>query len=1117
MAVHQHLNNEPFDDDPLWYKDAIIYEVHIRAFFDSNADGVGDIRGLTKKLDYLADVGITAIWLLPFYPSPLRDDGYDVSDYFSIHPSYGTLSDFQKFLRQAHMRGIRVIIELALNHTSDTHPWFQRARTAAPGSDARNFYVWSETADGYREARIIFSDSESSNWSWDPVAHAYYWHRFYAHQPDLNYANLNVQKAMGQVVDFWLEMGVDGLRLDAVPYLFEQEGTSCENLPETHRFLKDLRRQVDRSFQNRMLLAEANQWPEDAVAYFGEGDEAHMAYHFPLMPRLFMALSMENSFPVIDIINQTPRIPDSCQWGLFLRNHDELTLEMVTDEERDYMYRVFAQDPNQRINLGIRRRLAPLMKNDRREMELMYVLLFSFPGSPILYYGDEIGMGDNFYLGDRNGVRTPMQWSADKNAGFSRANPQKLYLPVIIDPEFHYEAVNVEIQESNPSSFLWWMKRLIATRKKYPAFSRGTIRFLKTYNPRIIAFTREYRDEILLVLANLSKSAQYVRLLLDHYQGWTPVELFSHIRFPPIPSAPYTFSFGPHDYFWFTLQKPEATAVSSRTRTIPEFPYRVRYSNILECREIDTLATFFYQYFRKYIPENDDSSIVSNSIIDQIPVGTPAEKHYIILLNIDYSDGLNEVCCIPVSYADGSECREIRKNNPERIIVFFPWNDEPGIFYESLHNQDFQDRIFTLVAGKGKARGRNGSLICEISEPLKKKYRENHSTISSRLYHSQGITPSILYDNEYLLKLYRLSEEGINPDIQVTHALSEGARFAHTPEFLGSLLYKGENGQFLPLGMVERFISCEDSAWSFTLDSIGRFFQNLLLKKPKPELIPPPSEIDITMTGVPLEIVEAAGIFYLDMVYLLGQRTAEFHLALLNLKDTPGFKPEPYSYLYQRSIYQSFHSRINWTLGILENNLKSFSPGYQQMVHDILASKSRLFTQLRMITDHPIRTIKMRIHGDCHLGQVLFTGKDFIIHNFEGDPTRSMSERRLKYCPLRDVGGMIWSLGSAIQTSLLHNPSLRPEDLQFLEPWAEIWLAYMESIFMTAYMRTVHDAPFIPDSKQDIMVLLNSFIIERAMNNLRVGLMTGPDNCLPAIRAIRVFLKKYHDFFKEQK
>ncbi len=540
------------EDDPLWYKDAIIYELHVRAFYDSNDDGIGDFAGLTQKLDYLQDLGITAVWLLPFYPSPLRDDGYDIADYTAVHPSYGTVNDFRAFLREAHRRSIRVIPELVLNHTSDQHAWFQRARRARPGSPARKFYVWNDTTEKYKEARIIFKDFETSNWTWDPFANQYYWHRFYHHQPDLNFESADVRRSLLAVVNFWLGMGVDGMRLDAVPYLYERDGTNCENLPETHQFLKNLRKKVDERFRHRMLLAEANQWPEDAIAYFGSGDECHMAFHFPVMPRMFMALRMEDRFPIIDILAQTPPIPETCQWALFLRNHDELTLEMVTDEERDYMYRAYAHDPQMRVNLGIRRRLASLLGKDWNRIELMNALLFSLPGTPVLYYGDEIAMGDNIYLGDRNSVRTPMQWSADRNAGFSKASPHRLYLPIVIDPESHYEAFNVEAQQNNPHSMLWWMKRLIAMRKRYKAFGRGTLEFLYPENHRVLAFIRRYQDEIILVIANLSRFVQYAGLDLSAFRGTSPVELFGRAQLPPIGDAPYFLTLGPHAFYWFS-------------------------------------------------------------------------------------------------------------------------------------------------------------------------------------------------------------------------------------------------------------------------------------------------------------------------------------------------------------------------------------------------------------------------------------------------------------------------------------------------------------------------------------------------------------------------------------
>src|SRR6476659_106360 len=562
--------------DPLWFKDAIIYELHVKTFCDSDGDGMGDFRGLMGKLDYLQELGVTAIWLLPFYPSPMRDDGYDIADYFDVNPNFGTLDDFRAFLDAAHQRNLRVITELVINHTSDQNPWFHKSRRAVaatgvensgrPASEAtdigissndlayKGFYVWSETPEKYKDARIIFKDFETSNWAWDPLAKAYYWHRFNSHQPDLNFDNPAVHDAVKKVCDFWLAMGVAGLRLDAIPYLYEREDTNCENLPETHKYLQELRAHVDAKFPKRMLLSEANQWPEDAAAYFGKGDESHMNFHFPLMPRMFMALQMEDRFPIVDILEQTPAIPENCQWAMFLRNHDELTLEMVTDEERDYMWRVYATDPTARINLGIRRRLAPLLANSRRKIELLNIMLFSMPGTPVLYYGDEIGMGDNFYLGDRNGCRTPMQWSSDRNAGFSKANPQQLYLPITIDPEYHYEAINVENQQKNLSSLLWWMRRVIAMRKNYRAFSRGSLEFLFPENSKVLVFLRRSEDETILVVVNLSRFAQPLELDLARFSSCVPVEVFSRHKFPPVKKALYPLTMAPHAHYWLALQ-----------------------------------------------------------------------------------------------------------------------------------------------------------------------------------------------------------------------------------------------------------------------------------------------------------------------------------------------------------------------------------------------------------------------------------------------------------------------------------------------------------------------------------------------------------------------------------
>ncbi|MFQ5915682.1 MAG: maltose alpha-D-glucosyltransferase, partial [Nitrospinota bacterium] len=712
------MARERLEDDPLWHKDAIFYEVRVRSFYDSDGDGLGDFRGLREKLDYLQDLGINAIWLLPFYPSPLRDDGYDISGYSSVHPEYGTLMDFKMFLREAHRRGIRVIIELVVNHTSDQHPWFQRARRAKAGSREREFYVWSERPDRYNETRIIFKDFEPSNWTWDPVAKAYYWHRFYAHQPDLNFDNPAVRRAVSQAMDFWLGLGVDGLRLDAVPYLYEREGTNCENLPETHLFLKDLRRHVDQKFKNRMLLGEANQWPEDAAAYFGEGDECHMAFHFPVMPRMFMALQMEDRYPLIDIFEQTPPIPDACQWAIFLRNHDELTLEMVADEERDYMYRAYARDPQARINLGIRRRLAPLLGNDRKKIELMNSLLFSLPGTPVIYYGDEIGMGDNFYLGDRNGVRTPMQWSGDRNAGFSRANPQRLFLPVIVDPEYHFETVNVEVQQNNPHSLLWWMKRLIALRKQFKAFGRGSLEFLHPENGKVLAFIRRYEDELIFVVANLSRFVQYVELDLSPFQGRVPVELFGRTEFPPVGERPYFLTLAPHTFYWFSLAPravPEVR-VDDDKGELPAIEVRGQWDGVFRGRAKARLEELLPSYLKRCRWFGGKARQVKGThILDSISVPCASADVYISLIQVEYTEGDPETYVLPLTFASGERTRDVKEKSPWSAVASLRAKGKEesieGLLCDALADGSFRQALLTLISRRRRLKGASGEVL----------------------------------------------------------------------------------------------------------------------------------------------------------------------------------------------------------------------------------------------------------------------------------------------------------------------------------------------------------------------------------------------------------------------
>ncbi len=698
------VENSKLVNDPLWYKDTVIYEIHIKSFYDSNNDGIGDINGLIQKLNYLENLGVTALWLLPFYPSPLRDDGYDISDYYNIHSNYGTLSDFKRLLKEAHNRGIRIITELVVNHTSDQHKWFQKARESKPGSTWRNFYVWSDTTGKYSDSRIIFKDFETSNWTWDPTAEAYYWHRFYSFQPDLNFDNPKVQQEIFKVMDYWFEMGVDGMRLDAIPYLYEREGTNCENLDETHAFLRKLRKHVEEKFKNKMLLAEANQWPEDAVAYFGEGDECHMAFHFPVMPRLFMAQRMEDRFPVINILEQTPEIPESCQWVMFLRNHDELTLEMVTDEERDYMYRIFAQDPRARLNLGIRRRLAPLLDNNRRKIELVNILLFSLPGTPVIYYGDEIGMGDNYYLGDRNGVRTPMQWSADRNAGFSNANPQKLYLPVIIDSEYLYQSINVEIQEQNLSSMLWWMKRLIAMRKQYKSLSRGKLKFLQSDNPKVLTFIRQYDEEIILVVINLSRFAQVVKLNLADFARYIPQEIFSQNIFPAIEESPYIITMGAHGHYWFQLEKEKDFAEDLDDSALPEITIKKHWQEVLEGDNRTILEKKIFPKYMKSCRWYGGKARQLKNIIVSENISIPVDGDFagMLILQVNYVTGSPENYILTVTYTPESKADKMIKESPQSIIARIKKGEESGFLYDAIYSENVRNQFLTMILKREK-------------------------------------------------------------------------------------------------------------------------------------------------------------------------------------------------------------------------------------------------------------------------------------------------------------------------------------------------------------------------------------------------------------------------------
>jgi maltose alpha-D-glucosyltransferase / alpha-amylase len=1099
-----------FEDDPLWYKEAVIYELHVKSFFDSNGDGIGDFRGLIEKLDYLEELGITAVWLLPFYPSPLKDDGYDIAYYFNVNPDYGDMRDFKDFLRQAHKRGIRVITELVLNHTSDQHPWFQRARKSKPGSVHRNYYVWSETPERYADARIIFKDFETSNWSWDPVAKAYFWHRFYSHQPDLNYDSPAVQRSMLQVVDNWLGTGVDGLRIDAVPYLFEREMTNCENLPETHDFLKRLREHMERKFKCRMLLGEANQWPEDAAAYFGAGDECHMAFHFPLMPRIFMALQMEDRFPIMDILDQTPEIPDPCQWALFLRNHDELTLEMVTDEERDYMYRVYARDPRTRINLGIRRRLAPLVGNSRRKIEIMNILLFSLPGTPIIYYGDEIGMGDNFYLGDRNGVRTPMQWSSDRNAGFSKANPQRLFLPVIIDPEYHYEAVNVENYERSPSSLLWWMKRVIAMRKRLKSFSRGDLTFLSSDNPKILAFTRHYRDETIMVVINLSRFSQVATFDLSAHAGCVPVEVFSKNRFPVIRETPYVLTMGFYDYYWFIFQKEEEAAVAAEERVFPEMSVRKSWTAILTGRTRGRFEDILPGFFRGSRWFGGKGRTVQKiDLIEDIPVGRDPDSPRLAMLKVSYTDDPSDVYLLPLSFASGDEAAQVLQEFPMGVIARLTVDDREGVLYDGVYDPALREVLFSMIAKRRKTRGSTGKLLAYPGRKFRGLTGEGGFPAASHVVRAEQSNTSILYENSFLLKLYRRLDEGVNPDPEIIKFLTEKAGFPNVPPFAGIIEFRRPGLDTVVIGQLQGFVPNQGDAWTYTLDSVRHYFEHVLSRKAETAEIPelPSSPVDIRDENIPPLVQELIGAVYLEAAILLGKRTGEMHIALSSSPEEPGFEPEPFSMLYQRSAYQSMRSLLVKVFRTLEKNVGKFPEETAAEAGRILDSEGTIMNRFKEILKEKFSAMKTRHHGDYHLGQVLFTGKDFVIIDFEGEPARALSERRLKRSPLRDAAGMIRSFHYAVYSSLLHLASVRPEDIPTLEPWAAIWYHCVSGVFLTSYLATTERSAFLPKERGQLEALLRFFLLEKAIYELGYELNNRPEWAVIPMRGIEHILK----------
>jgi maltose alpha-D-glucosyltransferase/alpha-amylase len=1080
--------------DPLWFKDAVIYEIHVKAFFDGNNDGIGDLPGLLQKLDYLEELGVTCLWLLPFFPSPLRDDGYDISDYRSIHSSYGTMEDFQNFLNAAHGRGMQVMVELVVNHTSDQHPWFQAARAAAPGSKERDFYVWSDTDHKYEGARIIFTDTEKSNWTWDPVAKAYYWHRFFSHQPDLNYDNPAVVEEVLNIMRFWLDMGVDGLRLDAIPYLVERDGTNCENLPETHSVLKKIRAAMDEGYEGRMILAEANQWPNDVRPYFGDGDECHLAFHFPLMPRIFMGLRLEDRLPIVEIMGQTPDIPANCQWGLFLRNHDELTLEMVNEEERDYMYLAYSADPRMRINIGIRRRLAPLMDNNPRRIELLNSLLLSFPGTPIIYYGDEIGMGDNIYLGDRNSVRTPMQWSADRNAGFSRAIPAKLYSPVIIDPVYGYEAVNAESQIGEASSMFNWMRNMIALRKVFRVFGRGTMEFLHPNNRKILAYLRRGEDETVLCVANLSRFAQPVELNLEAFQGMRPVEMLGYVEFPVIGSQPYTLSLGPYGFMWFELQKarePIESISEANGSSAASVNMGAGWEGVFE----GPGKKIVERELPAYLPRQrwfggKSRRIKSADVVDwgELPGG----RSVLAILDVRYQDSGSDLYVLLLTVSYESAAGAIRSATPSAILCSAVSAKGYGSIHDGVLDDDTCTQLLRCVGEQqqiptrhGSIHGIPGGLFPELRGPADVDLRPRRLPGEQR-------KSSILYDDRLILKLFRKIEQGPNPDSEIGRYLTEKTDFRRIPPYGGVIEYARDGGEPIAVAVVQGFVENEGDGWKWFQEELARYYeQHAPVAFPSDARAPEGSLVEFAEHPAGDFAREHLGLS-LDSAGLLGRRTAEMHLALASASRDPAFSPEPMSGDDCQELAGDFRQHAIRVLDRLKENLAGLPDNFLEQGGLLLSRRRELLGAFQAIGAMEIGGRKTRIHGNYHLGQVLLVKHDFVILDFEGEPARSLADRRAKQSPLKDVAGMLRSFSYAAHAAMFNYLARHPDHGDRLAPWARLWEHSTTAEFLRAYRATVDGASFLPSSPEGFRALLDAYLLDKALYEMRYELDHRP-------------------------
>jgi maltose alpha-D-glucosyltransferase/alpha-amylase len=1060
------------DTDELWYKDAIIYQLHVKAFQDSNNDGIGDFPGLTEKLDYLQDLGVTALWVLPFYRSPGRDDGYDISDYRRINPDFGTSKDFRRFMQEAKRRRLRVITELVINHTSDQHPWFERARRSKPGSDARNWYVWSDTDQKYADTRIIFSDTEKSNWTWDPVANAYYWHRFFSHQPDLNYDNPRVTMAMVEVMRYWLDFGVDGFRLDAIPYLVEREGTSSENLPETHAIIRKFRAELDSYAPGKVLLAEANQWPEDVSAYFGDGDECHMAYHFPLMPRIYMAIAQEDRFPITDILRQTPEIPENCQWAMFLRNHDELTLEMVTDSERDYLWSTYATDPRARLNLGIRRRLASLMDSDRRKIDLMNSLLMSFPGTPIIYYGDEIGMGDNIYLGDRNGVRTPMQWTPDRNGGFSRCDPARLCLPMIMDPVYGYEAVNVEAQSRSLSSLLSWTKRLIATRKTKQVFGRGSLSFLRPANRAVLVYVREYQNDVVLCVANLSRSAQAVEIDLSPWQGRVPLELLGRSTFPRIGEAPYVVTLAPYGYYWFQLC--EAGGSASQAPSVPaEFETLVMTSGLMSLLQGRTRAVLERDVLpgfltgRRWFAERSSRTIhcrVADAfaldshgremeILQVEAKGRQESATYLLPIGIKWTR-------LDPAHPDPSALAAVRRGPRQGTLLDVTADaDFIGLILQRLR------RAETIEADQRRLEFR----------PTERFPSEAPTEIETvRAVDTEQSNTTALVDNRYVVKLFRRLEPGINPEIEIGRFLTDTVPFPNVPALLGAVELE-QPGSRSAVMVVHEFIENQGDAWTVTGAYLDRFIEEQRL-----------------LTAEAAEHSDEQHA-YARLMEHVGRRVAELQLALASRSDLPEFAPEPVKAADIGAWREDLLQRAGHAFDELTKRRSELSQNDRLLVDGMLARRRSLPQRLRELLPGSLGAMKIRHHGDLHLGQILIVKDDVFIIDFEGEPRRSLVERRRKAQAARDVAGLIRSIDYSATAALERALKLAPDEHGRLAPALDRWREQSVAAFLAAYRAALGNTRLWPSNPEAADRLLDFFLLEKAFYEINYELAHRPD------------------------